>query len=327
MIKHLAIFLRVGFITVMLFSNVAMAQTSYFEVGYQAYLRNQLKLAEGYFTKALGASKTKSDTAYILKFIGITRYMGGNIQGAKEVLAQAYINDNSLMIYEEEVLDTSVITFYEDVKRRVKDILRQKQMRSNVAEKPSANSPKNARQQMPKMGPKFTKKSPAQRPTKSDSLGWKDFLPIGINHASREKYLPATLAASTQLVSLYLYYQYGEDIATETKENESAKQSLTGDELDTFLEKNSAYIKSLENYQTISAIAFPIFWGASITYAILNANTTLKAKQRRNRRRKPRFKISNIAPNEWRKTQKTELNMGLVPSTKGPLVYLSMDLP
>ncbi len=327
MIRHLEAFLRVCIITAMLSSSIAMAQTSYFEVGYQAYLRNQLKLAEGYFTKALGASKTKSDSAYILKFIGITRYMGGNIQGAKEVLAQGYIYDNSLMIYEEEVLDTSVITFYEDVRRRVQDILRQKQMRSNVAAKPSTNPSKNRRQEMTKKSPILTNKTPTKRQIQSDSLSWKDFLPMGINHASRKKYLPAALASSAQLVSLYLYYKYGEDIATEKKENESAKQSLTGEELDAFLEKNNAYIKSLENYQNISAISFPLLWGASIAYAILDTNTTLKAKQRGKRRLPPRYRFSKIDPRQWRKHQAPELNMGLFPSAKGPLVYLSMDLP
>lgn len=326
MMKSFPMLMRVSIIMFAISSSIALAQTSYFEVGYQAYLRNQLKLAEGYFTKALGASKTKSDSAYILKFIGITRYMSGNIQGAKEMFAQAYISDNSLMVYEEEVLDTSVITFYLDVRRQVQAILRQKQMRSKVSTRDQAPPPKGLIQPKPKTTPKYAKRSRSRETIKNSKLSWKDLLPLGVNHGYRKKYVPAALMATAQIASLYLFYQFDQDITKEKNENEKAKQSLTGEALDGFIKENNSYIKTLETNQTISAIAFPLLWGASITYAILDSNATLRAKQRKNRRVKPRYKYSKANPS-WSENHKPKMNLGLFPSAKGPLVYLSMNLP
>ena len=93
------------------FPPVAVAQS--FAVGFAKYQRGDFKGAEQSLVQALSTKPSPAESAKILKILGISQYMLGNRNGAAASFTKALSISPSLRVSAGEVLDESVIAFFE----------------------------------------------------------------------------------------------------------------------------------------------------------------------------------------------------------------------
>jgi hypothetical protein len=144
----------------LVFPPAAVAQS--FAVGNAKYQRGDFKGAEQSLIQALGARPSPAESAKILKVLGISQYMLGNLNGAAASFTKALSISPSLRVSGGEVLDESVIAFFE-------------KQRANLASTGKRETPPRRAQ-----APRNTKKTPAtqsassKQPTPSRSVASRD---------------------------------------------------------------------------------------------------------------------------------------------------------
>lgn len=273
-------------------SEPASAQSQAFEAGYQAYMRNQFPLAEAHFRRALGTAKTPEDKAFILKFLGISQFMRGARRQAAMSFYQAYRADPKTSIYKEEVLDPSVVNFFNSLKNR----WIQKQRQSSRPRATGKRQPRNAqspnrrartsaqRSKKPgkakapqqKAGAKSQEQEPQQQAEQQEdrpsSLSWWHFMPFGAGQFYNGQIWTGSFFAVSQLTAGVVYQVRQSEISDEQAENQSVlNSSLPTAEKDSFIESNNEYITALEDDAQLALIGFGTAWATSIIHAILTA--------------------------------------------------------
>ena len=94
--------------------NIVAAQNT--KAAYQKYVTSDFVGAEKLFKQALGKARSSSDRAYIHKMLGITQYMQGKAKTARESFEMAKKISPNIEIQSTEVLDESVIRFFNSIK-------------------------------------------------------------------------------------------------------------------------------------------------------------------------------------------------------------------
>lgn len=271
-------------------SGLLQAQTQAFEAGYQAYMRNQFPVAEAHFKRALTATKTREDRAFILKFLGISQYMRGDRKQAANTFYQAFMNDPRTSIYLEEVLDPSVVEFYNSLKTRwvQQAQARQKQLeqqRSTVRDQaPPLPSSRQQMSQEPGRTPDRRQQARTARhrqPSRADEsrkkssrdISWLHFMPFGAGQFYNGQYIWGGLYLGAQVFSVGLYLQRDQQIRTDTKSKNDFLDEPTGSEADQnqYLEDLDDRINLLEREAENALIGFGLSYGISILHGIISA--------------------------------------------------------
>ncbi|MCX6128233.1 MAG: hypothetical protein NTX25_04115 [Proteobacteria bacterium] len=279
---------------------VGYSQT--FEEGYQSYMRNQFPVAELQFRNALKKAKTKEDRAFILKFAGICQYMRGDKKAAATTFYEAIIADKNVAIDEEEVLDPSVVSFFNTIKSK-----HHAQAESNSPTKAPANQSPTVKATTPEptLASKATSPSPAaqaQTPAQAqapinappprskrkkkasgDGLGkaeddsrnisWVHFLPFGAGQFYNNSPILGSGFAGLELYLLYNYSSLTKKINEERSQNNqvNADPGISSDAKNDFIVKNLEFISSLNDEKQISGVAFFSLWIGGAAEALINA--------------------------------------------------------
>lgn len=243
----------------------------YFEKGYQAYMRNQFPPAEFFFKKAYRKATTSEDKAFILKYLGITQFMKGNKKGSSQAFNNALKLDPTLRIDSEEVLDASVIVFFQEVK--ISFLQRYKPNNKDL----SQVSPDKKKKR------KKRKKKNKNRSEKGSDDSWFNIAhlaPFGVPQLYNGQYLLGAFYGGGQVVSAALYIQRLAQISTEKSESASvaADASIADEQKNDFLEKNSDYIGTLESDADTAIISFGLLYTASVIHGMVSAEPAVKRK-------------------------------------------------
>ncbi len=269
----LGFILKVGILCVCLclssWTQTAVAQT--FEEGYQAYMRNQFPVAELQFKEALKTAKTKEDKAFILKFIGICQFMRGDRKLSAASFYQAVQFDRSLTIDEEEVLEPSVVAFFQSVKSRVPNEVPAPKGASVPAESsaaqtqtpqpPAAAGPKLVKPTKKKFVKKDSIESTGSGSTSSD-FSWWYLLPFGAGQFANQNYLLGSAVAGGHVFFLYrtLTLQKKivdqQDLLSETL----ASPAYTDVEKNEFQVLSSDYIEQIRKDKGLAQAGFVGLW-------------------------------------------------------------------
>ncbi|RZA23201.1 MAG: hypothetical protein EOP10_13390 [Proteobacteria bacterium] len=264
-------------LSLMLLSLPAHAQT--FEDGYQSYVRNQFPVAELQFKNALKKVSSDEEKAYILKFIGICQYMRGDKKNAASSMSQSVSYDRSIQIDTEEVLDPSVVTFFNGVKSRVPPEPKKKPKPAAVVEAPRQESAFQANPS-PKKKSKKKKKSESslslahepQFDDKPSRIGVLHFLPFGAPQFANGSYLLGSGIAALQIYSIYSVLD-ADKVAKDRQGLNSVvrtKDGLTEDQRNAFYKENNDYIDELKKQKNYAIAGFGALWVISVAEGIIN---------------------------------------------------------
>ncbi len=260
----------------------ARAQT--FEQGYQAYMRNQFPVAEIEFREALKTAKTKEDRAFILKFIGICQFMRGDRKGATVSFYQAVQSDRSLSIDEEEVLDPSVVPFFQSIKSHVppEQATAPAPQATTSAQTPTAAPPssvpgstapgkvttnKVTKKKLPK---KETVEAESSSNTASGS--WLYLLPFGTGQfVNAQPWLGAGVAAG-QTYALYRGFSLQKTLLQRSNLNTQVEQNdaYTPEQKAEFVVANNDYMEALRRDKNLAFASFFGLWIVSGVQAYLS---------------------------------------------------------
>lgn len=316
----------------LMFAVKGQAQT--FEEGYQSYMRNQFPVAELQFRAAAKKAKTREDRAFILKFIGICQFMRGDKKSAANSFFEALGSDRNITIDEEEVLDPSVVSFFNVIKTRW---LNSPAGMAAAAPRPApaaANpmpptaaapkevvqetAPRPATQPMP---PPVVAEKPKKRKFKEGVKGeedgrmisWMHFMPFGLGQFHNESYLLGTAIALGQVYSLYQYSYLDTQIAEERDQNQQVADNpnILQAEKDQFLLDNGDYIAGLTKDKNAAGAAFVGLYIAGVAQALIFA---------------PRY--SDAGPETSKKYRRKSMTTAWIPTDSGGtyLVQLRLNL-
>ncbi len=289
---------------------IGKAQT--FEDGYQSYMRNQFPVAELQFKGALKKAKTKEDMAFVLKFVGICQYMRGDKNQAASSFYQALANDKSLTIDEEEVLDPTVVSFFNFLKAKWAKEPAAAQKPQVAAKGPGATEPLSpASAQTPStVKPKTSlaartppkaarlRKSPEsseentvvpagnrKSSSGSSSLSFVHFLPFGAGQFRNKSYLLGTGLALGQVIALYEFVSIGNQITERQGLNEEVRNNdgISDDRKQDFFNQNGSYISGLQKDRNLYLGLFAGLWIGGALDAILRAPSPTPSPARESR--------------------------------------------
>lgn len=280
----------------------AYAQT--FEEGYQTYMRNKYPVAELQFKAALKKATTKEDMAFILKFIGICQYMRGDKKLAASSFFQAVNYDRGITVDESEVLDPSVVGFFDFLKNKwIKENAFAQQSQTlpapapppaaaaaATAAKPAADpaaskaAPKSPSSPKAPVKPTValkakTKASPAAHPHPMEKTGeggqfsFFHLTPFGGGQFYNGSYVLGSGFALLQAYGLYSFVDLQKRI-DERQGLDALVQNdsrLNPEQITQFMSDNSSYIIDLKSDQTLALSLFLGAWAVSIGEAIFNA--------------------------------------------------------
>lgn len=145
-------FLRVTVFCVVLgaLGHSPYAHAQSFAVGYMKYQKGDFPGAEAALAQALKTARNASERAKMLKFRGIAQHMQGNTNGARSSFKEALGLFPTLTINPSDVLDETVIQFFNDVRTAV-SAEGPKTKRETTAGVASANSTGNASDKVTKV--------------------------------------------------------------------------------------------------------------------------------------------------------------------------------
>lgn len=274
----------------------ASAQT--FEDGYQSYVRNQFPVAELQFKGALKKAKTDEDKAFIQKFIGICQYMRGDKKGANISFIQSVRLDSNVQIDEEEVLDPSVVPFFNSIKGKVnaEEKKRDKEKEKEREREKVASSPPPPRPVQPRPSPKKSQKS-ASKSSKSrktnvsdsamslpddtlvaekserSSFNYLHLLPFGAGQFANGSPILGSTFAAAEIAALYVFFDANNTIAERENLNTvvANKEGLNDQQREDFYKANNAFIATVKNQKNLALLSFFALWAAGSTESILHA--------------------------------------------------------
>lgn len=271
-------------LTLLVWSLPAKAQT--FEDGYQSYVRNQFPVAELQFKSALKKVSSDEERGIILKFIGICQFMRGDKKNAGNSFFQAVGFDRSLSIDTEEVLDPSVISFFNSIKSRVPPEPKRKP-KPAVAETP----PPPVKQAPPPQAAAPVKKK-VKKKKKTDSamaihndigfekrerkLSVMHFLPFGMPQFANDSMILGIGIAGLQGYAIYSMFDADKVIKDREGLNTLVrdKPDLTDDQRTTFYKENNAYVDELKKQKNLAIAGFGALWVISVAEGIINNRGT-----------------------------------------------------
>lgn len=283
----------------------------YFERGYQAYMRNQFPIAESFFRRALKQAEEKKDKAFILKFGGISQYMRGDKRSSSRTFRNALKLDPELDIFPEEVLDPSVITFFQNVKIR---FLQTYQPNNQIA------SGKEVRKKKSKAKRRKKKKRKAKK--RPSTFSFLHLLPFGTPQFHNKQFIMGAFYGGAQVVSLGLYAKRLSQISDEEAENREVEENPDLDEAtrSQFLEENNKFISAVEEDAQLAIASFGLFYFTSVVHGILSAPEPKK---------KTIFESSmnSLEPLEFRLAErKPKTRIGFFPYKKGLALVFETEL-
>jgi hypothetical protein len=322
----------------LMFAGTLQAQT--FEEGYQSYMRNQFPVAELQFRAAAKKARSKEDRAFIMKFIGICQYMRGDKKSAANTFYEALGSDRNVTVDEEEVLDPSVVTFFNAIKNRWMNSAEGRAATTPApapAPKqaaPVAATPKPApqeaapapRQTTPEPKPSHAvaekgKKKKAKESSKSEDGGrifsWMHFMPFGLGQFHNDSYILGSAFAAGQVFALYSYGSLDKQIADERAQNSQVANNpnILQAEKDSFLLANADYISGLTEDRNTAGTVFAALYIASVAEALIFAPQQPAADD-------------GSGPETSKKPRKRSINTAWIPGGSGGtyLVQLRLNL-
>lgn len=266
------------------FQDLALGQSSSqaaFEQGYQSYMRNQFPIAETHFRKALQTAPTGEDKAFILKFLGISQYMRGDKKSATLSFREAVTLNPKTAIFQGEVLDSTVIPFFNNVKKST--------LASVKAVKKKPKISKKSKSKVASEKKKKKKRRKKKRKTNDDDIqisfdpveekkpvakksGFRPLhlLPFGIGHFADSNYFWGSAYGVVQAVSLLTYFNKNTEIAAEEKENEEiqARDDLTDDNKREFIQQNNKFLTALDEDAQLSISLFGLTYLISLIHGM-----------------------------------------------------------
>lgn len=261
------------------------AQT--FEDGYQSYVRNQFPVAELQFKGALKKARTDEDKAFILKFIGICQYMRGDKKSASGSFVQSVRMDSNVQIDEEEVLDPSVVPFFNSIKNRVGSEPKKKVAADPPP--PPKPTPKPAPKKVAKSSSKSKSKSKSlasdsimtlpddslieEKPERKGRINFLHFLPFGVGQFVNGSPLLGSAFAAGEIGALYLMFDADKTIKEREGLNDlvANREGLNDQQREDFYKENNAFIATVKNQKNLALVGFVAIWAAGATEAVLNS--------------------------------------------------------
>ncbi len=249
-----------------------------FEQGYQAYMRNQFPIAEAHFRRAIQAATTNEDKAFILKFLGVSQYMRGDRRSAIGTFKNAVLLDPKISVFKEEVLDVSVITFFNRTKANVLKKLAQSTTKVSPPEKSSVTKTRKPRKKRRKKSKpaKKTDEELATTGTESSPEGgfrYSHLIPFGVGHFLDDSPIWGTTYALSQVTALFIHFDKIADIKKERDENASTlvRSDITQEAKDDFLAENNKFISVLETDAQVALSAFGVLYISSLVHGWLSS--------------------------------------------------------
>ena len=252
------------------------AQAQTFEDGYQSYVRNQFPVAELQFKNALKKASAQEEKGFILKFIGICQFMRGDKKNAGISFNQSLSMDRSIQIDAEEVLDPTVVTFFNQIKSRLPPEVKRKPKPDKLAIAPALN-PAQAPLKKKAKGKKKSQSSLGltgdqtfeQKPR---SIGILHFLPLGLPQFANSSYIMGSAFAGLQLFSLYTIGDAEQQSQERRALNKVVrlKEGLTDEQRNDFYRENDAFIDELKQQKNLAIAGFSALWVISIAEGIIN---------------------------------------------------------
>ncbi|SMF36247.1 tetratricopeptide repeat protein [Pseudobacteriovorax antillogorgiicola] len=311
----------------------------YFELGYQAYMRNQFPIAETHFRRAFTNASTPEDKGFILKFLGISQFMRGDRKSAAASFMQAVRLDPSLAVFQEEVLDPSVIKFFDAVKvQALKSVVRNTPPPKSstpapgamtgadiIEESDSVDASPPVEQKVEKKKKKKKRKKRRRRKKRppveeESSFSMMHLLPFGTPQFYNGEYIFGSIYGLGQVATLGIFITRQSEIAKEEDENSrvEADESLSQEVKDAFIEENSNYISTLETDASTALIGFGLLYTTSVVHGILSAPDPTPPKRRRRtslNRDNSDLQVTQMSLDSYRSSQVTQWT--ILPLKKG----------
>ena len=249
-----------------------------FEQGYQSYMRNQFPIAETHFRRALQSAPTDEDKAFILKFLGISQFMRGDKRSSSETFKEAITLNQKTNIFQGEVLDTSIIPFFNAVKKSTLQAIK-----NNEKRKPRASKKRLVEDSKNKKKRRRKKRRREREPSETAIAGDKKadkaprttsgfravhLLPLGVGHFIEQSYVTGSFYGLSQLVAIGIAVGKANDIETEEAENSVIAKSpdYTQEQKREFITRNDAFIEALDNDRIVALGVFGLSYVASVLH-------------------------------------------------------------
>ncbi|MFW7379941.1 MAG: hypothetical protein ACOH5I_14100 [Oligoflexus sp.] len=314
-------------------------------------MRNQFPVAEAHFKRAFSSSKTREDRAFILKFLGISQFMRGDKRQAANSFYQAFMNDQKTAIYQEEVLDPTVVDFYNTLKVKWTQTLAKRQQVREPAVPPLPSSRQadnqpteditsaesiSATSRMERLRASQKPRTASRDRSKTRSsrdISWMHFMPFGIGQFYNEQYVLGTFYLGTQIFAGGLYMRRNSQVAEETSKKDRVLETegidqADKDEFSTLIDDR---ISLLEQEAGYAIMGFGLSWGVSILHGILSAPTiTETVTYQRQKTLPPHLKLKNHETlDDWYVSHTPTRNYFHISprSNGGWLLHFSIDIP
>lgn len=291
-------------------SPISYAQS--YSKAYQEYIKSDFPTAKRSLVVALKTKQPAPQMARLLKLLGIVHYMMGNKKASAKSFQLAIKKDKNTAINSAEVLDESIIDFFEDQKTIVEDELIMQQMRrdemkysSKKKKKYSSVSKKNKKKAYKKkrktrhraqkksksykesfgfddFEPKRKKRKKSKRGKKSKkgSISVWTFLPFGAGQFANDSMLMGTgfLISEAGLIASYFYHNSLANSAVSDSDAVENDTTISDEDKEAFYKSNDDYMNKNRQIANISMAGFFVMWGLGVVEAWLNVPKKSKKK-------------------------------------------------
>ncbi len=232
------------------------------EQGYQAYIKTDFTGARDKLIIAAQQEKNPVKLIKIYKLMGIVYYMLSNLNESAKAFNFALSYNPGIMITKGEVLDESVITFFNRIKA-----MRVSSQIPNESQADTGQSKKNKKKRY-----RIVKK---RRPLTTREKIYA-FLPFGSGQFMHRQYFYGALSGTLQL-SAFSYFFYINNKIDNSKSREKAAMAtnLEDDVKAIIAAEGSAYRKKQKTYQQLAIGGFLGLWAISSLDALLTPEYTI----------------------------------------------------
>lgn len=259
-----------------------LSNNQFYKAGIAFYQKGQIIQAQKYFIKALQTT-SPNEHGEIYKMFGICQFMLGQKANAMVNFRRAVAVNQQITISPLEVLDTSVIPFFQQQKKWVLRIKAQNLYRKRKATGKRTISrkvaPVNPQQQKTRMSTKrqsgigHTSKKKILTRKDRRSLGIYHFLPFGLPQFEAKQKAAGYTVFLFHLSMAYLNYTSLENIAIQKDLIEQVNASDAYDETtrDTFIRESESYMATEDRFRKLSMQLFVGTWILSSLFGVLDS--------------------------------------------------------
>lgn len=235
-----------------------------FEQGYQAYIKTDFSGARDKLTAAAKNENNPVKLTKIYRLLGIVYYMLSNLNESARTFNIALSYNPSITIGKGEVLDESVITYFNRIKSMRLSLTNQNN--------PSINK-------FPRKGKKRYRVIKRRRPFTTMENVYAS-LPFGTGQFMHEQYFYGVLSGALQISAISYFFYLNDQIQDSKSREQTALASSSDSNVNAIISaEERSYRNERKTYQQISIASFIGLWAISS----LDAFLTPKYKKTRQR--------------------------------------------